>query len=107
MARRIDCAFLAKLVTEHRLGEEEAFDVAQDLAYGLVKEAYRLWGGAKSLTEWLLASSPERSYPPARDLGACAGPSVQCGKEFFFLANPGLGLWAYRGKLRSEAESGK
>ena len=42
VARRIDCAFLAKLVAEHRLEEEEAFEVAQDLTYGLVKKAYRL-----------------------------------------------------------------
>ena len=42
VARRVDCAFLAKLVTEHRLQEDEAFEVAHDLAYGLVKQAYRL-----------------------------------------------------------------
>jgi glucuronate isomerase len=42
LARRIDCAFLAKLVCEHRLGEDEAYEVAHDLAYGLVKKAYRL-----------------------------------------------------------------
>jgi glucuronate isomerase len=42
VARRMDCAFLAKLVAEHRLEEEEAFEVAQDLAYRLVKKAYRL-----------------------------------------------------------------
>jgi glucuronate isomerase len=42
MARRMDCAFLAKLVVEHRLEEEEALEVAQDLAYRLVKKAYRL-----------------------------------------------------------------
>jgi glucuronate isomerase len=42
MARRMDCAFLAKLVVEHRLEEEEAFEVAQDLAYRLVKKTYRL-----------------------------------------------------------------
>ncbi len=41
-ARRMDCAFLAKLVAEHRLDEEEALEVAQDLAYHLVKKAYRL-----------------------------------------------------------------
>jgi glucuronate isomerase len=29
-------------VAEHRLGEDEAFEVAQDLTYGLVKKAYRL-----------------------------------------------------------------
>lgn len=42
LARRVDCSFLARLVVEHRLGEDEAFDVAQDLAYNLVKKAYRL-----------------------------------------------------------------
>ncbi len=42
MARRMDCAFLAKLVAEHRLDEDEALDVAQDLAYRLVKKTYRL-----------------------------------------------------------------
>jgi glucuronate isomerase len=42
VARRIDCAYLAKLVTEHRLAEDEAFDVAYDLTYRLVKKAYRL-----------------------------------------------------------------
>jgi glucuronate isomerase len=42
VARRIDCAFLARLVAEHRLDEDEAHEVAHDLAYRLVKEAYRL-----------------------------------------------------------------
>lgn len=42
VARRVDCAFLAKLVAEHRLDEGEAAEVASDLAYGLVKKAYRL-----------------------------------------------------------------
>jgi glucuronate isomerase len=42
VARRIDCAFLARLVAEHRLNEDEAFEVAHDLTYRLVKEAYRL-----------------------------------------------------------------
>ncbi len=42
VARRVDCAFLAKMVAEHRLEEEEAFEVAQDLTYRLVKKAYRL-----------------------------------------------------------------
>ncbi len=41
MARRIDCRFLAELVCEHRLPEEEAREVAIDLAYRLVKQAYR------------------------------------------------------------------
>jgi glucuronate isomerase len=42
VARRMDCAFLAKLVTEHRLDEDEAFVVAHELTYDLVKRAYRL-----------------------------------------------------------------
>jgi len=42
VARRVDCSFLARLVVEHRLEEDEAFEVAQKLAYGLVKKAYRL-----------------------------------------------------------------
>ncbi len=42
VARRVDCAFLAKLVAEDRLDEEEAFEVAYELAYGLVKKAYKL-----------------------------------------------------------------
>jgi glucuronate isomerase len=42
VARRVDCAFLAKLVTEHRLAEDEAFEVIYELTYGLVKKAYRL-----------------------------------------------------------------
>jgi glucuronate isomerase len=42
MARRVDCAFLGRLVAEHRLDEDEAHEVAHDLAYGLVKKAYRL-----------------------------------------------------------------
>lgn len=42
MARRVDCAYLARLVADHRLDEEEAFDLAGELAYGLAKKAYRL-----------------------------------------------------------------
>jgi glucuronate isomerase len=41
-ARRIDCAFLARLVSERRLDEDEAFEVAYDLTYRLAKNAYRL-----------------------------------------------------------------
>jgi glucuronate isomerase len=42
VARRVDCAFLAELVCTGRLREEEAAELAQDLAYGLAKKAYRL-----------------------------------------------------------------
>ncbi len=42
MARRMDCSFLAKLVAEHRVDENEALEIARDLTYNLVKKAYRL-----------------------------------------------------------------
>ena len=42
MARRIDCGFLAELVAEHRLEDWEAAELAQDLAYNFVRQAYRL-----------------------------------------------------------------
>ncbi len=42
VARRVDCAYLAKLVAEHRLDEDDAAQVASDLAYRLPKQAYRL-----------------------------------------------------------------
>ncbi|MEL6167788.1 MAG: glucuronate isomerase [Pseudomonadota bacterium] len=42
MARRVDCAYLAKLVRAGQLTEEEAHDIARDLAYRLAKKAYRL-----------------------------------------------------------------
>jgi len=42
VARRMDCAFLARLVAEHRLEEDEAHEVARALTYDLVKAAYQL-----------------------------------------------------------------
>jgi glucuronate isomerase len=42
VARRVDCAFLARLVAEGRLVDWEAAELAHDLTYGLVKRAYRL-----------------------------------------------------------------
>lgn len=42
VARRMDCRFLAQLVAEHRLGLEEAQELAHDLACNLAKQAYRL-----------------------------------------------------------------
>lgn len=42
VARRIDCRFLAQLVAEHRIEEDEAFELAPELAYGLAKRAYKL-----------------------------------------------------------------
>jgi len=40
LARRIDAGFLAQLVAEHRLGEDEAVETAIDLAYHLPRAAY-------------------------------------------------------------------
>jgi len=42
VSRRSDSAYLASLVSTGRLREAEAFEVAQDLAYGLAKSAYKL-----------------------------------------------------------------
>lgn len=42
VARRVDCAFLGRLVAERRLRENEAHELAHDLAYGLAKRAYKL-----------------------------------------------------------------
>jgi glucuronate isomerase len=42
MSRRVDCAFLARLVAEGRLERDEAFEVAHNLAYRLAKAAYKL-----------------------------------------------------------------
>ena len=46
VARRMDCRFLAELVAQHRLGEDEAQVLAADLAYNLAKKAYNLGGAA-------------------------------------------------------------
>ena len=42
VARRMDAGFLARLVAEHRLGEDEAHELIRLLTYDLVKSAYRL-----------------------------------------------------------------
>ncbi|TMH07695.1 MAG: glucuronate isomerase [Betaproteobacteria bacterium] len=42
VARRIDCRFLARLVSEHKIEEDEAYELAPELAYGLAKRAYKL-----------------------------------------------------------------
>jgi glucuronate isomerase len=42
VSRRVDCSFLARLVAEHRLEDWEAAELAHELAYGLVRRAYRL-----------------------------------------------------------------
>ena len=54
VSRRVDCSFLARLVTEHRIQEDEAFEVAAELAYGLalkslqaVEMSRRMWRTAR------------------------------------------------------------
>ncbi|WP_437932517.1 glucuronate isomerase [Sorangium sp. So ce291] len=42
VARRVDAGFLARLVVEHRLDEEDARDLIIDLTYNLPRQAYRL-----------------------------------------------------------------
>ncbi|HEX7851869.1 MAG TPA: glucuronate isomerase [Sphingomonas sp.] len=42
VARRIDCAWLARLVAEHRLEDWEAADLAHELTVGLARRAYKL-----------------------------------------------------------------
>jgi len=42
VARRMDCAWLAQVVCDHRLEADEAAEIAYDLSYRLAKEAYRL-----------------------------------------------------------------
>jgi glucuronate isomerase len=42
LARRVDSNYLAELVSKNILDLNEAFDVAKDLTYNLVKKAYKL-----------------------------------------------------------------
>ena len=42
VARRVDCAYLATLVAEHRLTPDDATELAVDCAVGLARRAYRL-----------------------------------------------------------------
>ncbi len=42
VSRRVDSAFLARLVAEHRLDESEAFELIEDLTVNLVRKAYKL-----------------------------------------------------------------
>ena len=42
LARRIDCRYLAELVLDHRLTEDDALEIALDLTYLLPKRVYRV-----------------------------------------------------------------
>jgi glucuronate isomerase len=41
VARRVNAGYLAALVAEHRLEEEEAVEIAESLAYHLARQAFR------------------------------------------------------------------
>jgi glucuronate isomerase len=47
VSRRVDCSYLARLVTEHRLTLDEAMATATDLTYELPKRGYRLGDRAR------------------------------------------------------------
>lgn len=42
VARRVDCAYLARLTAEEQLDEDEAFELARELAIELARRAYKL-----------------------------------------------------------------
>ena len=42
VARRLNAGYLAGLVAEHRLDEEDAAAVAEDLALNLARQAFRV-----------------------------------------------------------------
>ena len=42
VARRIDCRFLAELISQHRINLDEGVELAFDLTYRLAKKAYKL-----------------------------------------------------------------
>jgi glucuronate isomerase len=42
MSRRLDCGFLAELVAEHRLEEDEAMETAVDLVTVNPRKAFKL-----------------------------------------------------------------
>jgi len=55
VARRVDCAFLARLVAEGRIEDWEAAELARDLTYNLVKRAYKVDEGLPSPSDRMAA----------------------------------------------------
>ena len=51
MARRVDSGYLAGLVAQHVLSEEEAVDTARDLAYDLPRHVFRLASSSSPATD--------------------------------------------------------
>ena len=42
MSRRVDCAYLSELISAGQINEEEGYELAFELSYGLAKKAYNL-----------------------------------------------------------------
>ena len=42
MSRRVDCAYLSELISSGQIKEEEGYELAYELSYGLAKKAYNL-----------------------------------------------------------------
>jgi glucuronate isomerase len=65
VARRVDSAFLARMVAEHRMDEVEAAELIVDLTYTLPKKAYKL----DQRPDWARPVPPPNT-PPNRFSGA-------------------------------------
>jgi hypothetical protein len=68
VARRVDSAFLARMVAEHRMDEVEAAELIVDLTYNLPKKAYKLdqrpdWARPTTLRARRRIRTPFRSSP--------------------------------------------
>ncbi len=99
MSRRADCAYLARLVADHRLDMDEAQELAHELAYGLAKRAYKLYapgkekgapgrGGAlRRFADRLEVKGPDRYSAMA-----CARSSASSSALFLGAAAPRFGL---------------
>ena len=42
LCRRIDCGFLSELIGSGQINENEGFELAYELSYGLAKKVYKL-----------------------------------------------------------------
>ena len=42
LSRRVDCGFLSELIVSGQISENDGFDLAYQLSYGLAKKAYKL-----------------------------------------------------------------
>ena len=82
MARRLDAGYLAGLVAEHRLREDEAAEVAEDLAHHLARRAFRV-------ADRLTPTGEPNAAPPGQR--APARPSGSTGMWSFVADPDGVG----------------